>query len=357
MDAMGDHVRAMLSLKHMGAVTFDYGNNLRTQAKRAGVEDAYEIPGFVPEYIRPLFCEGRGPFRWVALSGDPEDIYRTDQAVLNTFPENEALARWIRLARERVQFQGLPSRICWLGYGERAKLGLRFNEMVRRRELKAPIVIGRDHLDAGSVASPNRETEGMKDGSDAVADWPILNALLNAVSGATWGSGHHGGGVGMGYSIHAGRGVVADGTAEAGARLALDVLTAERLAKHLAEAARVRTLATAGRSRSGEAVRALFAFWTSLDVAGGRPVALLLDEATEIRSLAYFPELRQVAHAFGQALATRRRGTVLATSFPTQARAFWPTMESLACRPLTTVDVMQATRVDEQTAADVVRLT
>src|SRR5947207_6086111 len=213
------HVRALLELQDRGAVTFEYGNNIRAQAVEAGVTDAFRIPGFVPEYIRPLFCQGRGPFRWAALSGDPEDIYRTDQAVLDTFPDNQELARWIRLAREKVKFQGLPARICWLGYGERAKLGRRFNDMVRRGELRAPIVIGRDHLDAGSVASPHRETEGMKDGSDAIADWPILNALLNASSGATWVSVHHGGGVGIGYSLHAGMVIVADGSADADVRL------------------------------------------------------------------------------------------------------------------------------------------
>jgi urocanate hydratase len=213
------HVHAMLDLQKSGAVTFDYGNNIRAEAVEAGVKDAFRIPGFIPEYIRPLFCEGRGPFRWVALSGDPEDIYRTDQAVLDTFPQDESLARWIRLAREKVHFQGLPARICWLGYGERAKLGLRFNDMVRKGELKAPIVIGRDHLDAGSVASPNRETEGMKDGSDAIADWPILNALINTACGASWVSVHHGGGVGIGYSLHAGMVVVADGSQEAEGRL------------------------------------------------------------------------------------------------------------------------------------------
>jgi urocanate hydratase len=218
-ESIGVHVRAMLDLQARGAVTFDYGNNIRAQAVEAGVRDAFRIPGFIPEYIRPLFCEGCGPFRWVALSGDPEDIYRTDQAVLDTFPENESLARWIKLARERVHFQGLPARICWLGYGERAKLGLRFNEMVAGGELKAPIVIGRDHLDAGSVASPNRETENMRDGSDAIADWPILNALINTACGASWVSVHHGGGVGIGYSLHAGMVVVADGTAEAAVRL------------------------------------------------------------------------------------------------------------------------------------------
>jgi urocanate hydratase len=219
LESMAVHVRAMLELQRRGAVAFDYGNNLRAQAAEAGVADAFRIPGFVPEYIRPLFCEGKGPFRWAALSGEPEDIYRTDQAVLDTFPGDESLARWIRLAREKVQFQGLPARICWLGYGERAKLGLRFNEMVRRGELKAPIVIGRDHLDAGSVASPNRETEGMRDGSDAIADWPVLNALINTACGAGWVSVHHGGGVGIGYSLHAGMVVVADGSAEAERRL------------------------------------------------------------------------------------------------------------------------------------------
>jgi urocanate hydratase len=223
---IGAHVTMMLKLKARGAVTFDYGNNIRAEAVTAGVADAFEIPGFVPEYIRPLFCEGKGPFRWAALSGDPEDIYRTDEAVLQTFPGNEALARWVRLAREKVQFQGLPARICWLGYGERAKLGLRFNEMVRSGELKGPIVIGRDHLDAGSVASPNRETEGMKDGSDAIADWPVLNALINTACGAGWVSVHHGGGVGIGYSLHAGMVVVVDGSADAERRLRL-VLTSD----------------------------------------------------------------------------------------------------------------------------------
>jgi urocanate hydratase len=213
------HVRAMLELKRRGAITFDYGNNLRAQAKEAGVADAFEIPGFIPEYIRPLFCEGKGPFRWVALSGDPDDIALTDRAVLAEFPDNRDLERWIRLAREKVQYQGLPARICWLGYGERVRLGLRFNDMVRRGELSAPVVIGRDHLDAGSVASPNRETESMKDGSDAIADWPILNALVNTAAGASWVSVHHGGGVGIGNAIHAGMVVVADGTDEAGERL------------------------------------------------------------------------------------------------------------------------------------------
>ena len=218
-ESMAVHVRAMLDLKAMGAVTFDYGNNIRGQAKKAGVENAFDIPGFVVEYIRPLFCEGKGPFRWAALSGDPEDIWKTDELVLKLFPEDEALNRWIRLAQQKVKFQGLPSRICWLGYGERAKFGLAINELVAKGEIKAPIVIGRDHLDTGSVASPNRETEGMKDGSDAIADWPILNALLNTASGASWVSVHHGGGVGIGLSIHAGMVVVADGTEDAARRL------------------------------------------------------------------------------------------------------------------------------------------
>jgi urocanate hydratase len=213
------HVRALREMQKAGATVFEYGNNLRAQAVEAGVADAFGIPGFVPEYIRPLFCEGRGPFRWVALSGDPEDIYRTDEAVLDTFPQDEPLARWIRLARGKVHFQGLPARICWLGYGERRRLGLRFNDMVRRGVIKGPIVIGRDHLDAGSVASPNRETEAMRDGSDAIADWPILNALVNTACGAGWVSVHHGGGVGIGYSLHAGMVVVADGSAEAEQRL------------------------------------------------------------------------------------------------------------------------------------------
>jgi urocanate hydratase len=220
------HVRAMRDMQDRGAIAFEYGNNIRAQAELGGISDAFKIPGFVPEYIRPQFCEGRGPFRWVALSGDPEDIFRTDQAVLETFPGDESLARWIRLARERVHFQGLPARICWLGYGERARLGLRFNDMVARGELSAPIVIGRDHLDAGSVASPNRETEGMKDGSDAIADWPILNALVNTACGAGWVSVHHGGGVGIGYSLHAGMVVVADGSTDAARRLSL-VLTSD----------------------------------------------------------------------------------------------------------------------------------
>jgi len=216
---MAEHMRAMLELQRRGAVTFDYGNNLRGQAIKAGVVDAFEVVGFVPLYIRPLFCEGKGPFRWVALSGAPADIERSDRAILETFPENEALCRWIRMAQERVQFQGLPARICWLGYGERARFGLIINELVARGEISAPIVIGRDHLDSGSVASPNRETEGMRDGSDAIADWPLLNALLNTAAGATWVSIHHGGGVGIGYSLHAGMVVVADGTADAARRL------------------------------------------------------------------------------------------------------------------------------------------
>ncbi|MBS3873469.1 MAG: urocanate hydratase [Firmicutes bacterium] len=219
MQSMARHVEAMLDMQKAGANVFDYGNNIRQQAKEAGVENAFDFPGFVPAYIRPLFCEGKGPFRWVALSGDVEDIYKTDAKVLELFPEDKALRRWITMAQERVAFQGLPARICWLGYGERAKFGLAINEMVKSGELKAPIVIGRDHLDAGSVASPNRETEAMLDGSDAIADWPILNALLNSVAGATWVSVHHGGGVGIGYSIHAGMVVVADGTEEAGKRL------------------------------------------------------------------------------------------------------------------------------------------
>ena len=217
--SMGVHVEAMLALRQRGAVTFDYGNNIRAQAVKAGVANAFDIPGFVPEYIRPLFCLGKGPFRWAALSGDPADIHATDELAMQMFEEDEALCRWVRLARERVAFQGLPARICWLGYGERARFGLALNDLVRRGTVKAPIVIGRDHLDAGSVASPNRETEGMRDGSDAIADWPILNALLNTAAGATWVSVHHGGGVGIGYSIHAGMVIVADGTREADEKL------------------------------------------------------------------------------------------------------------------------------------------
>jgi urocanate hydratase len=219
MQSMARHVEAMLAFQKAGAEVFDYGNNLRQRAYDYGVKEAFNFPGFVPAYIRPLFCEGKGPFRWVALSGDPEDIYRTDEAVLELFPEDEHLHRWLRLARERVPFQGLPARICWLGYGERARAGLKFNELVAKGVVKAPIVIGRDHLDAGSVASPNRETEGMKDGSDAISDWAILNAMINAVGGATWVSFHHGGGVGIGYSQHAGQVIVADGTPEAARRL------------------------------------------------------------------------------------------------------------------------------------------
>ncbi len=213
------HVKAMLDFQKKGAVTFDYGNNIRGEAKENGVINAFDIPGFVPEYIRPLFCDGKGPFRWAALSGDPNDIYETDKAVIETFPEDEALVRWIKLAREKVHFQGLPTRICWLGYGDRAKMGKIFNDLVASGKVKAPIVIGRDHLDCGSVASPYRETEAMIDGSDAIADWPILNALLNAVGGASWVSVHHGGGVGIGKSIHAGMVIVADGTKEAEKRL------------------------------------------------------------------------------------------------------------------------------------------
>jgi urocanate hydratase len=223
---MADHMRALLELQRRGAVVFDYGNNLRGQAKKAGVEDAFQVGGFVPLYIRPLFCEGKGPFRWAALSGDPEDIHTTDRALLELFPEDAALRRWLDLAGRRIAFQGLPARICWLGYGDRHRAGLLFNELVRTGKLRGPIVIGRDHLDAGSVASPNRETEGMRDGSDAIADWPILNALLNTAAGATWVSLHHGGGVGIGYSIHAGMVVLADGT-EGAARRLRRVLTAD----------------------------------------------------------------------------------------------------------------------------------
>jgi len=217
--SMVKHVQAMIDLQELGSVVFDYGNNLRGQAEKGGLKNAFRFPGFVPAYIRPLFCLGKGPFRWAALSGDPDDIYRTDRAIMELFPHDETLIRWIRMAQKKVKFQGLPARICWLGYGERAKAGLYFNELVRKGELKAPVVIGRDHLDAGSVASPFRETEGMKDGSDAIADWPILNALLNAVCGATWVSVHHGGGVGIGKSIHAGMVIVCDGTKEADKRL------------------------------------------------------------------------------------------------------------------------------------------
>ena len=217
--SMGEHVNAILELQRKGSIAFDYGNNIRAQAEKAGVKNAFDFPGFVPAYIRPLFCEGKGPFRWVALSGDPNDIYITDKKVIELFPKDKALCHWIEMAQKKVKFQGLPSRICWLGYGQRAKFGLALNAMVRSGELSAPIVIGRDHLDCGSVASPNRETESMKDGSDAVADWPILNALLNTASGASWVSFHHGGGVGMGYSLHSGQVIVADGTDEMDARL------------------------------------------------------------------------------------------------------------------------------------------
>jgi urocanate hydratase len=219
LDAISTHVRAMLALQKMGSVTFDYGNNIRTFAAQRGVTNAYDFPGFVPAYIRPLFCEGRGPYRWVALSGEPSDIHATDDLVLEMFPKQELLRRWIELARKRIRFQGLPARICWLGYGERAEFGVAMNRMVKEGKLKAPIVMGRDHLDCGSVASPFRETEGMKDGSDAVADWPLLNALLNTASGASWVSVHNGGGVGIGYSLHAGQVTVADGTAEMARRI------------------------------------------------------------------------------------------------------------------------------------------
>ncbi len=219
MASMARHVQAMLEFQKKGAVVFDYGNNLRQRAYDAGVKEAFAYPGFVPAYIRPLFCEGKGPFRWVALSGDEKDLYCTDEAILELFPHDKHLERWIRMAQQRVKFQGLPARICWLGYGERARAGLKFNELVAKGEVSAPIVIGRDHLDAGSVASPRRETEGMRDGSDAISDWPILNALINAVGGATWVSFHHGGGVGIGFSQHAGQVIVADGTPEAAKRL------------------------------------------------------------------------------------------------------------------------------------------
>ena len=219
MDSMARHVEAMLKFQKRGSIVFDYGNNLRQRALDNGVANAFDYPGFVPAYIRPLFCEGKGPFRWVALSGDKEDIYKTDQAIMDLFPENDHLAKWLTMAQEQVEFQGLPARICWLGYGERAKAGLKINEMVASGELKAPIVIGRDHLDCGSVASPNRETEAMKDGSDAIADWVYLNAMINVAGGATWVSLHHGGGVGIGYSLHAGQVIVADGTPEAAKRI------------------------------------------------------------------------------------------------------------------------------------------
>jgi urocanate hydratase len=218
--SMYRHVELMLMLQKMGAVTFDYGNNIRARAQEKGLKNAFDFPGFVPAYIRPLFCEGKGPFRWAALSGSPEDIWVTDELIMKMFPENQSLQRWLRLANEKIAFQGLPARICWLGQGEREKAGLAFNDLVRTGKVKAPIVIGRDHLDTGSVASPNRETESMLDGSDAVADWPVLNALMNTAGGASWVSLHHGGGVGMGYSIHAGMVIVADGTEEAQKRLA-----------------------------------------------------------------------------------------------------------------------------------------
>ncbi len=219
LDSMVKHARLMIELQKKGSVTFDYGNNLRGQAFARGLKNAFDIPGFVPAYIRPLFCEGKGPFRWAALSGDPQDIFETDKVILELFPENNALARWIKMAQEKIAFQGLPARICWLGQGEREKAGLAFNELVRSKKVQAPIVIGRDHLDTGSVASPNRETEAMKDGSDAIADWPVLNALINTAGGASWVSLHHGGGVGIGYSIHAGMVIVADGTDDAARRL------------------------------------------------------------------------------------------------------------------------------------------
>jgi urocanate hydratase len=218
-ESMAKHCRAMVDLQKKGAEVFDYGNNLRAQAEKAGVTNAFDYLGFVPAYIRPLFCKGKGPFRWAALSGDPEDIYRTDELVKELFPEDIALLRWIDMAHEKVAFQGLPSRICWLGYGERHKFGLALNDLVKSGEIKAPVVIGRDHLDTGSVASPNRETEGMKDGSDAIADWPLLNGMLNVASGASWVSMHHGGGVGIGYAQHAGLVMVADGTDETAARI------------------------------------------------------------------------------------------------------------------------------------------
>ena len=218
-ESMGTHVQALLDLKSLGSIVFDYGNNIRAQAQKAGIKNAFDIPGFVPEYIRPLFCEGKGPFRWVALSGDKNDIFKTDELALEMFNEDKALCHWIKMASEKVEFQGLPSRICWLGFKDRVRFGLALNDMVKRGELKAPIVIGRDHLDCGSVASPNRETEAMKDGSDAIADWPILNALVNTASGATWVSLHHGGGVGMGYSIHSGQVIVADGSEEMAERI------------------------------------------------------------------------------------------------------------------------------------------
>jgi urocanate hydratase len=264
------HVEAMLAFQEAGAITFDYGNNIRQQAREAGLANAFDFEGFVPLFIRPLFCEGKGPFRWAALSGDPADILATDGAILELFPDDPSLARWIRLAEEKVPFQGLPARICWLGYGERARAGLRFNAMVASGELSAPVVIGRDHLDAGSVASPNRETEGMRDGSDAIADWPILNALLNTAAGATWVSVHHGGGVGIGYSMHAGMVVVADGTPEAERRLER-VLTTD-------PGTGVMRHADAGYRRA-------------IDVARQRGIRIPMEEAAERR--ASEPEVRR----------------------------------------------------------------
>ncbi len=248
--AMARQCAAMVEFQKRGAIVFDYGNNLRQRAFDAGVTEAFSYPGFVPAYVRPFFCEGKGPFRWVALSGDPEDIYATDEAILELFPDDDHLHRWIRMAQKQVQFQGLPARICWLGYGERDKAGLLFNDLVASGKVKAPIVIGRDHLDAGSVASPNRETEGMRDGSDAIADWPILNALINAVSGATWVSYHHGGGVGIGYSLHAGQVIVADGTPEAAVRLqrVLTVDPGMGVARHV-DAGYPRAIEVAPRAR------------------------------------------------------------------------------------------------------------
>ena len=249
---MALHCAAMVGFQDAGAEVFDYGNSLRTEARLGGFDRAFDYPGFLPAYIRPLFCEGKGPFRWVALSGDPADIAATDEAVLEEFPDDEALARWIRLARERVAFQGLPARICWLGYGERHRLGLRFNEMVRSGRVSAPIVIGRDHLDSGSVASPYRETEAMADGSDAIADWPLLNALVNTSSGATWVSIHHGGGVGIGRSIHAGMVCLADGTDLAAEKLSRVLVDRPRHGRHPPRRRRLRASGRGGR-RAGRA--------------------------------------------------------------------------------------------------------
>ena len=251
MASMADHVRAMLAFKRSGAVTFDYGNNIRAQARDAGVADAFDFPGFVPAFIRPLFCEGKGPFRWVALSGDPADILATDKAILELFPENESLRRWIEMAEAKVPFQGLPARICWLGYGERARAGLAFNELVRSGAVSAPIVIGRDHLDSGSVASPNRETESMRDGSDAIADWPLLNALVNTASGASWVSIHHGGGTGIGYSQHAGMVVVADGTDLAAQKLERVLTTDPGTGRHAPRRRRLRARHRGGPGAGG----------------------------------------------------------------------------------------------------------